>query len=462
MWIRVGNLYTTVAKASPEEVQWLWRFLSYEDAARERMTGQGTVRLLSRRHKRFPTGLVPLMEKHAKKKGFEVKRIDTRERPHPKTVGEHIAETDLDWLKTRMLLDAPYQFEAVETALTSSRGIIRAPTGAGKGEMVVGICKAVPCKWLFLVHRSHLAEDIQRRWEARGDGSGFAWLGKGQWELGERVTFCTFQTLFRALEHQECRNALQHVQGLIVDECHVVAASSFSEVAQAMPNAFYRIGLSGTPLDRSDGKSLMAIAQTGSVVYNVVPRDLMDAGYVATATVHLTTVKQPTGLGGNTWPGVRKAYIAESRERNAAVLKDTIQCNKPAMVFVDLLTHGRVLRDALLGAGIKAEFAWGACSKDKRHELVERMKSGDLEVLVANGVFREGVDIPGLMSVVYACGGKSSIQVIQGVGRGSRVTEDKSHFDIYDYRDSGHRWIKDHSMARIRVFTRYGYSVVDD
>ncbi|PCJ25643.1 MAG: hypothetical protein COA94_06080 [Rickettsiales bacterium] len=618
MWLRVNNLYTTIAKAEVQEIQWLWNFLSYEDSARERAMGVGTVRLLSKRHRRFPTGLVPLVEKHAKAAGFDVKRIDTRQRPHPRNWDEHLADAELGWLKTRLLDGRPYQFDAIVAAIKSGRGIIRAPTGchargqkilmydgspravedvrpgeylmgpdgeprrvahlcrgrqkmvrvvpkkgdpwvvnldhvltlvrtnddtslagklvdvrvrdwldwsrtkkhvhklvrcaglprkssvpgvftedlnqfgftvehlpeddyfgftldgdgryllddftithnSGKGEMVVGICKAIPCKWLFLVHRSHLAEDIQQRWEARGDGSGHTWLGRGNWELGDRVSFCTFQTLYRALSNPECRNALQHVQGVVIDETHVLPAGSFMEVSEAMPNAYYRIGLSGTPLDRGDGKSLMAVAQTGSVVYNVTPRSLMDAGFVARATVRVTEVKQKKGLASRTWVAVRKAYIAESAVRNAAVLRDVLACQKPAMVFVDLLSHGRILRDAIEQAGLTVEFAWGAASKANRAELVQRVRDGDLDVLVANGVFREGVDIPSLASVVYACGGKSTIQVIQGAGRGSRVTANKTEFTIYDYLDRGHRWLEGHSDARVRIYTRYGYSVL--
>ena len=463
MWLTLQNLYTTISKATPEELGWMWKFLSYEDPQKERVTGSGTVRLISERHKRFQTGLVPLVEKHAKAAGFDVQRIDKRDRPHPLPWDQHAAQADLDWLKTRQIDGEPYQYDAVKCALRSGRGIVRVPTGGGKGEIVVGLCKAIPCRWLFLVHRSHLAEDIQNRWEKRGDGTGHVWLGKDGWEPGERVSFCTFQTLYRALRNPKCKNALSKIEGVIVDECHVLPAGSFSEVSEALINAYYRIGLSGTPLERSDGRGLLAIAQTGPVLYNVTPKSLMDAGYVASATVHITDVKQqmPKGLR-RSWATVRKHAIAQSKVRNAAVLRDVMRCPKPAMVFVDLLSHGRILRDAIRSAGFSVEFAWGKTDKQYRKRLVERCKNGSLEVLVANGVFREGVDIPNLESVVYASGMKSPIQVIQGAGRGSRVTDDKKTFHIYDYRDSGAPYIGAHSAERIRIYSRYGYSVVEN
>lgn len=139
MWIRVDNQWTTVAKATAQELSWLKSFLTYDDPQKERLTGNGRVDLLNARQQGFHTGLVPYVESHARKRGFEVRRIDIRQRPHEGTWEEHAARADLDWLKTRKLADGRmYQYEAVSEALTSGRGILRLPTGChAKGQGIL-------------------------------------------------------------------------------------------------------------------------------------------------------------------------------------------------------------------------------------------------------------------------------------------------------------------------------------
>src|SRR5690606_31746402 len=115
-------------------------------------------------------------------------RIDTRKRPTEKPWEELLEATDLDWLKNRKFSDgSAYQFEAVKSAVRSARGIIRSSVGSGKGWYAVGIAKTVPVKWLFLVHRQHLLEDIMKRWDERGDGSAPKRIGSEYGcELAER------------------------------------------------------------------------------------------------------------------------------------------------------------------------------------------------------------------------------------------------------------------------------------
>jgi superfamily II DNA or RNA helicase len=459
VWIHVDNLWTKVQKATDDELSWLEGFLSFYDDSKARAVGDGTVSLLHKGQRRFPTGLVPWVEAAAKEDKISTKRIDVRVRPHDDQVEDLIDKADLEWLKTRKVKGRPFQFESLRETLIRGRGIIRIPTGGGKGEVIVGIAKAVPLRWLFVVHREHLVNDILRRWNKRGDGTGAHWLNaKNNWKLAERLSLCTFQTLYRNADKPAVREALAGVQGYMVDEVHTLPAGSHFKVVNHIPSAYYRIGLSGTPLDRSDGRSIIAVGATGPVSYNVTPRELMDAGYVATATVRFTPILGKTSKRG--WAPVHRAMIVESKERNAAVLKDAKRATKPAMVFVERLKHGRILRDALRASGLETEFVFGDISAERRDELIEKLNRGQIDVLVANDVFQVGVDAPELRSIVNACGGKSVIATLQRVGRGSRITDEKKDFEIYDYWDQGQRWLLEHSKQRRKAYQMYGYSVV--
>lgn len=329
---------------------------------------------------------------------------------------------------------------------------------SGKGMIAVGIAKAVPIKWLFAVHRTNLIDDIAERWIKHGDGTAPVKLGESGWQLGERLSLCMLQTLYTAVQRPDCRAALAGVQGIIADECHVLGASSYGAGLEALPNAYARIGLSGSPIDRTDGKSLLAIAQLGPIVYNVTTKELIKCGHVSKANVTMTRVNHESNVRGP-WPTVKKKMIVESRARNAALLRDAITCPKPAILFIDNIAHGRALKKDLLNMGISCEFAFGEVPKSKRKKLVERLNFGELDVVIANEVFVEGVDAPNLASVIIGGGGKSVIKSVQSAGRGARITKNKTEFELYDYLDQGNFWLEEHSLRRVETYKKQGYDI---
>jgi superfamily II DNA or RNA helicase len=80
---------------------------------------------------------------------------------------------------------------------------------------------------------------------------------------------------------------------------------------------------------------------------------------------------------------------------------------------------------------------------------------------VASDVFNEGVDIPALRTVVLAAGGKSTVKVLQQIGRALRKSDGKTVASIIDIDDRGNKWLRQHSLERVRVMRREGYDVVE-
>ena len=91
-------------------------------------------------------------------------------------------------------------------------------------------------------------------------------------------------------------------------------------------------------------------------------------------------------------------------------------------------------------------------------EFLAKLKAGVLDVCVSSAVFQDGVNVPNLASVVVATGYKSTIATLQRLGRGSRVTEDKTTFEVWDIADEGAFGSK-HTEARHKAYTREGYDV---
>lgn len=477
MLLSIGNVWTRLQSATEAELDWLWTYLSFEDvdAARKaqqraKLAAHGIpvapvddrVRLLDIRSRVFPSGLVPLVRAGAAKAGHEVQVVDTR----PPISG--VTPADVDSMAEPPWGMRPYQLAAIRAALFGSgasdpgRGVLWVPTGGGKGRIAVALGALVPGHTLFCVHRSHLAADVSGRWaELVGDGPA-GWIGDGRWTPGRRFTVASLQTLYTRLDSPEFRALADRTTALVVDECHVLPADTFTRVAQGLHAARVRIGLSGTPFARGDRRSLVAVGALGPLVYRIQAQELVAAGVLARPTVRLVPCQQRTPKGAAGWTETYQALVVDSPHRNGAVHACIARAEAPGIVYVQSVKHGHRLAKELNSRGTPAEFVSGKASLDQRKRAVRDLTTGRLDWVVATTVFNEGVDIPALRSVVIAAGGKSGIAAIQRAGRALRVQPGKSEATIWDLADQGDRWLTRHAQERLAAYQREGYHVVID
>jgi superfamily II DNA or RNA helicase len=312
----------------------------------------------------------------------------------------------------------------------------------------------------------HQAAD---RFELRTPGVRAGRIGEGAWDEGDGVGVCaTFQTIYRGLK-RHCKRTkalLESVVGVVVDEAHTLPAASFFAVLMRCVNAVYRMGVSGTPLARSDQRSLMAVAALGPVVYRVRAEVLIEKGVLAKPTVRMQTVMQQSDCP--TWQGVYGEAVVRSAVRNSAIVACAVKATKPALVFIKEVSHGKKLMRMLEAKGLRAEFTWGQHSNDWRTTMIDRLVRADLDVLVCSVIFQEGIDIPSLRSVIIGTGGKSVIAAIQRVGRGMRIERNaageviKDSFEVYDIWDRGNRIMERHARLRLKSYQADGYDTFID
>ena len=327
-------------------------------------------------------------------------------------------------------------------------------------EVAAALAKALPCSWLFVVPQADLLYQTAERFEKRtGEVAGV--VGDGEWREA-RFTVATFQTLAAAiggrsrLEKQHAAaDLLGRVEGLIVDECHTAPADSIQSVLSRTRRAFYRIGLSGTPLARGDQKSLLAIGALGGIIHRIKPETLIAAGALSRPTIRVVPVVQASSRP--TWQGAHGDLVVRSKQRNATVVNMVKGAQAPGFVFVTHVKHGKVLTKMLTEAGLRVEFVWGAHSTDLRSKVIERLVTGKLDFVVCSSVFQQAIDVPQLRSVINAAGGASAIATIQRIGRGTRVTADKTTFEAWDIVDRGNRWLERHTRERLRAYEGEGY-----
>ena len=206
----------------------------------------------------------------------------------------------------------------------------------------------------------------------------------------------------------------------------------------------------------------------------------MDLKFIAEPTIYMipTVIPAVRGKGFNSQ---YKQGITANKKRNRVIANVAERAAKPCLIRVKHKTHGDALLKLLKEKGQSVAFVHGGHKTEQRQRAIQDVREGNLDIVIASKVWQTGTDIPELLSVIMAQGGKSAIETIQSVGRGLRVVRDtdgnivKDKVDIYDFSDfdakirnpatnrmigSNSKIFNKHSRARVAHYVANGYAVV--
>lgn len=446
MIIEVSNLFCTIKGYTPQELHWLRTYLSYENP---NWRWQGTSQFISifdplREH--FPTGLLDVVLSRAMIDNYTVTLVDKRPTPI-----QPDPNADVAWLYD-------WQKEAVEKCVKATRGIIWVVTGGGKTEIAIGVTRRLPGKAVFLTHRDNLREQAAERYEKR-TGKRAGRIGDGNWDEQD-FTCAMIQTLHAHRKSPKGKKFLESIQVVHLDEGHIAPAGTVQEVLSLMPNAYYRFAYSGTPLARGDLRSLHTIGATGKVIVKIRSQELIQKGFIAKPLIRLVTVHQES-MESN--PQTRyKDLVIDSEERNNTLIEIMRMAARPGFVFVKRKSHGLKLLKMARKAGIGCEYLDGdEKSTEIRMQKVRRLSRGDYEFLITTKVFQEGVDCEDLLSVILGGAGKSWIEALQMLGRGTRLKKDgsKKSFELWTIADEGEKMLRRWTRSWIKAFQSEGHDL---
>jgi superfamily II DNA or RNA helicase len=159
-----------------------------------------------------------------------------------------------------------YQVDAISAALEAplGRGIVEVGTGGGKTRIAWGIATAAGGDWIYVVHGRDLV---------RQAGESFQEFNKDYTPASIRAVGWNDKTILS-----------QDYYGIIVDECHQAAAPTRAHTLSKFSGG-WRIGLSGTPLDRSDDRNTLTIGFFGPVCYEAGVHELTGDGFLTPGKV---------------------------------------------------------------------------------------------------------------------------------------------------------------------------------
>jgi len=391
----------------------------------------------------LPRGGMSQVRSVLKAGGYSWETIDLRTEGDPDLV---------DWYELPSVRRDLWEHQelAVESILKTENCLVRAPTGSGKTEVVIGAISRVNLPSLVVVWESGLLRQWQERLELTlgltGEEIG---LIQGKSFRLRPITLAMQQTLDR-LSEDKWREVCSAFGLVACEELSRWAARTFSRTIDRFPSR-YRVGVSADER-RKDKKEFLIHDMFGRASIDISFDELVRKGIIHDVEVRVI----PSEFEA---PWYREAAESEDQvadfnrlldemivdeERNSLVGERVAQCvaeGERVLVFSHRVEHCRAIDAAITARGIRS----GLIAGDDG-EMCERTKAdlrtGDRQVGV--GTYARialGTDIPIISSGVVASPIHNNKQFVGQVrGRLCRTAEGKSRavlYYIWDYKVSG-------------------------
>lgn len=340
----------------------------------------------------------------------------------------------------------PYQEKAVQDVLQNHFGVLVAGTGSGKTVMALALIAARRQPTLVLLHNKELMYQWRDRIrEFLGVEAGL--IGDGHYTIAP-VSVAIVNTARKNLH-----DLPDHFGQIIVDECHRVPASLFTEVVTAF-DCRYSLGLSATAYRREDGLTRLIYLYMGNRTHQVDSQHLEATG----AVLKPEFIQHPTefryAFRGN-YPALIKS-LTKNDARNRQIAADVaagVRSGKGTILVVsDRVAHCERLAELLAELDIPSAMLTGRLPAEERATVVEAVRNGEVGVLISTlQLVGEGFDAAGLTTLFLTTPIKFSGRLRQVVGRILRPAAGKQP-KVIDYIDEMVGVLKASARARQRTY----------
>lgn len=274
---------------------------------------------------------------------------------------------------------------------------------------------------------------------------------------------------------------LESVVAVICDEAHSAGSDSYWNVFQYLNNARMRIGMTGT-LDKSQPIRMKRIkALLGTPIINVTNKQLIDSGISAKPHIRMVPISKPADLdaqvgamllkqgqqGVSDLVSYQKTYelgVIHNDYRNALIAelayKASLRLDKKAvLIIVNSIEHGELISQKLDQYTNNYEFIQGKDDSQTREQVFDKVRRGDLKILIGTKIMDMGIDIPNIQVYIECSAGKSYVALLQRIGRILRIMDDKKDVYVYDVIDKTSRVLWKHGKTRMKYYKEQGFDL---
>lgn len=489
-WIYFENITT------PEE-DILYEYFSVESPNAKYIdtsTGQwsGVFRKYDKNNHRISRGYLGELILMCEEKGLMLDVVDDREAPQFNPMDPD--DIRADFLPGITL--EQYQIEAIQKACKIEVGLYDLPTGAGKGELIAGTCKAIQCPTAIISDQTVVVEQLKTRLELREISEDVGLFFSGKMPNGQRVIVGTIQSLtlpkapskpdrlpdeepaefkkrhdryLKTLKAFRSRyrkaSLLRKMVGLcdmlIVDEADRATSKSYRDIFMNVFKGRRRYGFSGTCIDPDKPVQKLLLQEfLGSIIFKETTRHVESLNRIVPLECYMIT------FGDESRKHEKDAFDLAVKEHivtntkfheDVARLCTRLPSDEGVMILVDRDDLGDALVETLAQLGHRAEFLHGKTPKPKRKVLIKQFENREYRILIGGKVVFRGLDLcGGVENMIIGTGGKLWSELRQKVGRAARLNKNGVG-RVFDYYFLCNEYLYRHSRARLKAYIAMGY-----
>ena len=350
----------------------------------------------------------------------------------------------------------PDQFKLMAHAIAHKRGLVQSPTGSGKTILQLGIISAMPKTFCCLV-LAHTKDIVTQTYE---ELCKFGFKARTQIvmegykpTLTKPIVVATIQTFTK----YPVDDYMTYFDMVIIDEGHHISSfdGNYYQVLSTLL-APYRFAFTATKSPNKEAE----MALEGLVGPTVARMNINEAATLnIIAKPKLRLIKLPENHNirqtCRSYNEVVKHGIVGSVARTEKIcnlVQNGIKRGKVTLVMVNQIEHGNKIQAELKDRGVDIPFVQGVTDGLQRIKVKNDLISKKLLAAICTGIWKEGINIVSINTIILAHLGKSELVTLQSIGRGLRRSDEKDSVTIVDFYDSSHNYLIKHFGERLCLY----------
>jgi DNA repair protein RadD len=353
----------------------------------------------------------------------------------------------------------PYQKEAVAATVSyfrkhSSPAVIILPTGAGKSLVIAELAAIANFRVLVLTHVKELVLQNQQKFELYGLESSIFSAGLNKKNNQAKVVFASIQSAVRNLEQFKQQYSL-----VIIDECHRVSDDTNSQYAKVISslqlenNKLKVLGLTATPY-RLDSGWIYQYHYHGyarsdqtcffqQCIYELPLTYMVKHKFLTPPTRYNAAVAQydfsqlPGYAQGHCTSTALNSLLKVNQRVTQSIIEQVVELSTNrlgVMLFAATVKHAQEVLSYLPES--QSAIITGETDNQQRDSIITAFKAQQLKFIVNVSVLTTGFDAPHVDVIALLRPTQSLSLFQQIVGRGLRLSENKTDCLVLDYTGS--------------------------
>ena len=332
-----------------------------------------------------------------------------------------------------------YQKECIgviaDTFKNRKNQLVQLPTGSGKTWIFLNYLKDHSKKAIITCPSKELQNQI---------------LEWGRYFIGDKLSASPrtsrkdmFVVTAASLNYESTYRELDKLDAdtIVIDEAHHVQSETYLRFLNrySKTHKFNLLGCTATP-ERMDRKSLEEIFE--EISYSKTIYEMINEGHLC----DMKGWRVKTGCelenlmnhSGDFKHHSLKRLDIDSRNRLILNVYEQHCTKRKTLIFCIDIEHAIKISESLSKAGYKSAYIHGKLSLGERKKIIERFKSGELQVLTNCQLLTEGFDEPSIDAIIIARPTRSKTLYCQMLGRGLRKFPGKDYCHLFELTDNNH------------------------